>query len=240
MPRAISSVFDAASVRRAAAQSAMCNRYSPSSRRAPRLLFAGGAALRSSMRRPSTSRLWQRRAPAGISFAADGARAAAGAGRAAARMGRQRPLHLRFAYRQPLPRRGLRCVPPEFPRSRRNPSSQCGVVPFLSHRRGRRRDKAVADLFPQRPIVVGGYSLGGNFALRVGSARVGCGHSAGLGLRGLPAISPRGARRHRECAAVLRILFSAQMARIAASQAIPFSTSAICSHRTNCAAACAI
>ena len=28
--------------------------------------------------------------------------------------------------------------------------------------------KAVADLFPDRPLVVGGYSLGGNFALRVG------------------------------------------------------------------------
>jgi predicted alpha/beta-fold hydrolase len=46
--------------------------------------------------------------------------------------------------------------------------------------------KAIANLFPERPLAVGGYSLGGNFALRVGLRA----HAAGIPLSWVFAVCP--------------------------------------------------
>lgn len=46
--------------------------------------------------------------------------------------------------------------------------------------------KAIADLYPQRPLVIGGYSLGGNFALRVALRA----RSAGIALSWVFAVCP--------------------------------------------------
>jgi predicted alpha/beta-fold hydrolase len=67
--------------------------------------------------------------------------------------------------------------------------------------------KAVAEKFPERPLIVGGYSLGGNFALRVALRA----HKAGVDLAWVfavcPPISPSEAMRSIEASRVYSYYF---------------------------------
>ena len=78
----------------------------------------------------------------------------------------------------------FRSVPPQLPRPRRHPSSQRRAVPLQPHGRSGPRGRAMSPGASRTAgVVAAGYSLGGNFALRLALRAPAGGLAAGAGRR---------------------------------------------------------
>ena len=107
-----------------------------------------------------------------------------------ARLGGERRRELRaVGGRRPV-RRGIRGVPAQLPRSRRDVLAESRDLSFVPHRRGRRRRGRYPRRYPAERTFVVGHSLGGNFALRTAARAPAARHRACQGRRRLPRASP--------------------------------------------------